>query len=107
MHKRDATLVKATAKKTLPCRAKCRSRQAEDYLNRLRGLRRERAGENTTAEEEEERARNEVVFIRRAFEEPLAAIRNIPLRVRGRNAPDTIDFLRPSVGIRGARRNKN
>lgn len=110
----DATLVRATARKRLPYRIECRSRQAEDYLNRHRGPRREEAGEETattktTAEKEkEERACNEVmIFICRAFGEPVAATRNIPLRVRGRNAPDAIDSLRPSVGIRGARRNRN
>lgn len=107
----DATLVKATARKKLPYRIECPSRQAEDYLNRHRGPRREEAGEEATTmaekEDEEERARNEVVFICRAFGEPVAATRNIPLRVRRRNAPDAIDSLRPSAGIRRARRNRN
>jgi len=43
----DATLVKATAKKRLPCRTECRSRQAEDYLNRLCGPKREGAEKET------------------------------------------------------------
>lgn len=43
----DVTLVKATAKKRLPCRTEWRSRQAEDYLNRLRGPKREGAEEET------------------------------------------------------------
>lgn len=33
--------------KRLPCRTECRSRQAEDYLNRLRGPKREGAEEET------------------------------------------------------------
>lgn len=57
--------------------------------------------------EEEGRVRDQVVFICRAFGEPVAATRNIPLRVRGRNAPDAIDSLRSSAGIRRARRNRN
>jgi len=44
----DATLIEATARKRLPYGIECRSRQAEDYLNRHRGPRREEAGEETT-----------------------------------------------------------
>jgi len=60
---------------------------------------RSRRGDET----EEKRTHNELVFIRRAFGEPVAATRNIPPRVCGQNAPDAIDFLQPSIGIHGAR----
>lgn len=101
-------MVKVTAKKRLPCRIECRSRQAEDYLNRLRGAKEGKKQGGGMTVEEEERARNEVVFIRRAFGEPVAATRNIPLRVRGRNVCRMpLIFFGPSVGIRGARRKRN
>lgn len=111
----DATLVKVTARKRLPYRIECRSRQAEDYLNRHRGPRREEAEVETATTTRrrrwgrgrEGRLSEAMIFICRAFGEPVAAIRNIPLRVRGRNAPDAIDSLRPSIGIRGAHRNRN
>lgn len=95
----DATLVKATVKKRLPCRTECRSRQAEDYLNRFCRPKREGVEEET---KQRRRGHNELVFIRRAFGEPVATS-NIPSRVWERNAPDAIDFLQPSIGIHGAR----
>lgn len=104
---RDATLVEATARKRLPYGIECRSRQAEDYLNRHRGPRREETGEEMTmAEEEEGRVCNQVVFISCLWRTS-GRDQEHPSSVRGRNAPDAIDSLRPSAGIRRPRRNRN
>jgi len=67
-------LVKATAKKRLPCSYECYSRQAEDYLNRLCGPRRKRARERAR-EREREREREKATASKEEEEKKRSATR--------------------------------